>query len=64
MILSNIKTVFIPSGSVVTSKTGPIRVPEISSLDEIRIFKNLRPPVPEGLKRFNVFKKVLVTSND
>ena len=30
--------------------------------DEIQVFKNLRPPVPEELILFNVFKKVLVTS--
>ena len=40
----------------------PIRVPEISSNGEIQVFKNLRPPVQEGLTLFNVFKKVLVTS--
>jgi hypothetical protein len=41
---------------------GPIRVPEILSNDEIQVFKNLRPPVPEYLTLFNVFKKVLVTN--
>ena len=30
--------------------------------DEIQVFKNLRPPVPEELILFNVFKKGLVTS--
>ena len=43
-------------------KTGPFRVPEILSNDEIQVFKNLKPPVPEELILFNVFKKVLVTS--
>ena len=56
------QTVLIPSGSVVTWKTGPIRVPEILSNDEIQVFKNLIPPVPEELLLFNIFKKVLVTS--
>ena len=36
---------------------GPFRVPEILSNDEIRVFKNLIPPVPEELILFNVFKK-------
>ena len=56
------QTVFIPSGSVVTWKAGPFKVPEILPNDEIQVFKNLRPPVPEELILFNVFKKVLVTS--
>ena len=47
--------VFIPRGSVVTWKTGSIRVTEILSNDEIQVFKNLRPPVPEELILFNVF---------
>ena len=47
----------ILSASVVTWKTGPIRVPEILSNDEIHVFKNLRPPDPEELILFNVFKK-------
>ena len=38
-----------------TWKTGPIRVPEILSNDEIQVFMNLRPPVPEELILFNVF---------
>ena len=45
-----------------TWETGPIRVPEILSNDEIQVFKNLRPPVPEELILFNVLKKVVVTS--
>ena len=31
------------------------------SNDEIQVFKNLRPPVPERLILFNVFKKYVVT---
>ena len=49
------QSVFIPSGSVVTWKTGPFRVPEISSKDEIQVFKNLRTPVLEELIFLNVF---------
>ena len=32
------------------------------SNDEIQVFENLRPPVPEELILFNVFKKVVVTN--
>ena len=36
-------------------KTGPFRVPEILSNDEIQVFRNLRTRVSEELILFNVF---------
>ena len=66
MMLSNIKkfctlvtkTFFKTLKSISSSGTGGLK---ILSKDEIQVFKNLRPRVPEELILFNVLKKVLVT---